>query len=299
MRRGRNSCTMVPEMRRYLFVFALLGVLAGCNQIKSLTGPTPTPPPAPTSGFYYTAVGASDGIGFGGSAVCVPLAECPNGTGYVQILHRRLAASGQVTHLNLSIPGAVMSRAVEDLANSIGRTVPGNFVERESPYVQTAATHVTVFAGGNDVNTISIGARAKGGSDPNGFADAQIRQWGTDLEDLIARIRARSANTRIVALNLPNLAASPYVSSNTVDEKRLLQRVAVGLTDRINALRSKNVLVVDLMCEPRLLLASNYASDGFHPNDAGYAIIADLVAPSFLNGTASTPNPTCPQRTIF
>jgi lysophospholipase L1-like esterase len=285
-------------MRRYLFVFALVS-LAACSKIKELTSTAPTAP-TPAQGLYYTAVGASDGIGFGGSAVCVPLADCPNGTGYVQILHRRLSQSGQaVTHLNLSIPGAVLSRTVEDLSNSIGRTVPGNFIERESPYVQTAATHVTVFAGGNDVNSIALGARAKGGSDPNGFADAQVRQWGIDLEDLIARIRARSANTRIVALNLPNLAASPYVAGNTVDEKRLIQRVAVGLTDRINALTAKNVLVVDLMCEPRLLVASNYASDGFHPNDSGYAIIADLATPAFLNGTASPPNPTCSQRTIY
>lgn len=287
----------VPEMRRYLFVFALLG-LAACSKVKDLVGPSPTAPPP--QGFYYTAVSASDGIGFGGSAVCFPGAvQCPDGTGWVQILNRRLVATGQTTHLNLSIPGAVLSRAVEDLSNSVGRTVPGNFIEREAPYVQTAATHVTVFAGGNDANSISLGARAKGGSDPNGFADGQIRQWGTDLEDLIARIRSRSANARIVALNLPNLAASPYVASLTLDEKRLLQRVAVGLTDRVNALRSKNVLVIDLMCEPRLLLASNYASDGFHPNDSGYAIIADMATAAFLNGTASTPNPSCPQRSIF
>ena len=283
-------------MRRYLLVFALLGLVA-CSKVKDLVGPSPSPTPA--QGLYYTAVGASDGIGFGGSAVCVPFADCPNGTGYVQILNRRLTQNGQVTHINLSIPGAVLSRSVEDLSNSIGRTVPGNFIERESPFVQTAATHVTVFAGGNDVNTISLGARARGGSDPNAFADAQIRQWGIDLEDLIARIRARSVNSRIVALNLPNLAASPYVASNTVDEKRLIQRVAVGLTDRINALTARSVLVVDLMCEPRLLLASNYASDGFHPNDSGYAIIADLVAPAFLTGTGGTPSPSCPQRRIF
>ena len=284
-------------MRRYLFVFALVG-LAACSKVKDIVSPDPTPTPSNTA--FYTAVGASDGIGFGGSAVCVPLTQCPDGTGYVQILNRRLTASGKtVTFLNLSIPGAVLSRSVEDLSNSIGRTVPGNFIERESPFVQTQSTHVTVFAGGNDVNSIALGARAKGGSDPNGFADAQIRQWGTDLEDLIARIRARSANTRIVALNLPNLAASPYVATNTLDEKRLLQRVAVGLTDRINSLTSKNVLVVDLMCDARLLLASNYATDGFHPNDSGYAIIADLATNAFVNGTATAPNPSCAQRTIY
>jgi lysophospholipase L1-like esterase len=78
-----------------------------------------------------------------------------------------------------------------------------------------------------------------------------------------------------------------------------MQRVAVGLSDRANALRSSTVLVVDLMCDARLLQSANYASDGFHPNDAGYAIIAELTFPALANGTASTPSTTCPQRTIF
>ena len=250
----------------------------------------------------YTAVGASDAIGFGGSAVCLPFADCPGGTGYVQILHRRLRdTGGTVSHLNMSLPGGVLSRAIEDLAASIGRRIEaGNFIERLSPFVPTATTHLTVFAGGNDANTIAQAARAGlGGSDANGYVDAQVRQWGTDYEDLIRRVRQRSANARIVALNLPNLAASPYVAANSLAEKRLMQRVAVGLSDRVNALRALNVIVVDLMCDPRLLQASNYSSDGFHPNDSGYAIIAELTFPAVANGTAATPSTSCPQRSIF
>jgi lysophospholipase L1-like esterase len=126
-----------------------------------------------------------------------------------------------------------------------------------------------------------------------------VRQWGTDYEDLIRRVRDRAPNARIVALNLPNLAAAPYLATNSLDEKRLMQRVAVGLSDRVNALRSSNVIVVDLMCDARMLQAANYSSDGFHPNDAGYAIIAELTFPALSNGTASTPSSTCGQRTIF
>ena len=47
----------------------------------------------------------------------------------------------------------------------------------------------------------------------NGYIDAQVRQWGTDLEDLVARIRSRAPNARIVALNMINLAGAPYVAS--------------------------------------------------------------------------------------
>ena len=43
---------------------------------------------------FYAAIGASDGIGFGSSSPCLPFSECPDGTGYVQILRRNLVATG-------------------------------------------------------------------------------------------------------------------------------------------------------------------------------------------------------------
>jgi lysophospholipase L1-like esterase len=215
-------------------------------------------------------------------------------------LRRELIATGRtVTHQNLSIPGAVLSRAVEDLARDIGRTVPGNFVEREAQFVPADATHVTIFAGGNDTNIIAEGARQRGGSDPNGFADAQVRQWGTDLNDLISRIRSRAPNARIVALNLPNLAGAPYVASRPTADKSLIQRVAVGLSDRVNALTSQGVLVVDLLCDARLYQSSNYGSDGFHPGDGGYRVFAELTLPALRDGANNAPNTNCPQRRLF
>jgi lysophospholipase L1-like esterase len=288
-------------MRLRLLTVALVALLAtaGCSSSSdsedSPTGPTPT-----TGPIVYAAVGASDGIGFGSSSVCFPFTECPDGAGYVQILRRDLVATGRtVTHQNLSIPGAVLSRAVEDLARDIGRTVPGNFVEREAQFVPTDSTHVTIFAGGNDTNIIAEGARQRGGSDPNGFADAQVRQWGNDLNDLISRIRSRAPNARIVALNLPNLGGAPYVASRPTADKSLIQRVAVGLTDRVNGLTAQGVLVVDLMCDARLYQPSNYASDGFHPGDGGYRVFAELTLPALRDGANNQPNPNCAQRRLF
>ena len=274
-------------MTRTLGIFAFLLLTTAACSSNSDTPTSPTP--GSNQAISYTAIGASDGIGFGGSAPCVPLDPTCDGR--------------TVSYLNLSLPGAVMSKAVEDLAAAIGRpinTLAGNFVERQAPFVPPSTTHLTIFAGGNDANTIAQAARAgRGGSDVNSYVDGQVRQWGTDYEDLIRRVRDRAPNARIVVLNLPNLAAAPYLASNPLDEKRLMQRVAVGLSDRANALRSSNVLVVDLMCDARLLQAANYASDGFHPSDAGYAIIAELTFPALANGTVSTPSSTCSQRTIF
>ena len=113
------------------------------------------------------------------------------------------------------------------------------------------------------------------------------------------RIRARAPSARIVALNMVNLAAAPYLSSRPTSEKSIMQRIAVGISDRVNALTAKNVLVVDLMCDARLYQAQNYASDGFHPGDAGYQIFADLTLPALKDGSASQPNTSCAQRRVF
>ena len=285
-------------MKRLVIAALAVSLAAGCSSTESPTSPDSGQPP------FYTAIGASDGIGFGSSSPCVPFAECPNGTGYVQILLRTLRDGGQaVGHRNLSLPGGVLSRAIEDLAREIGRPIDSlasNFIDRQAPFVPNETTQVTIFAGGNDANVIAQAARAgRGGSDVNGFVDAQVRQWGLDLEDLVGRVRSRAPNARIVALNLPNLAAAPYVSGNSTSEKSLMQRVAVGLSDRVNALAARGVLVVDLMCDARLYQAPNYASDGFHPGDGGYRIFAELTLPALRDGANPAPNSNCPQRRVF
>src|SRR6188768_2221328 len=291
-------------MQRRLVMAALVAVLGvgiACSKSDNPTSPTPTGNDGP---IFYTAIGASDGIGFGSSAPCVPFTDCPDGKGYVQILRRRLRDTGrQSTHIKLSIPSAVLSKAIEDLARDIGQPisdVAGNFVERQAPFVPAATTHVTIFAGGNDANVIGKAALAgRGGNDVNGYIDAQVRQWGTDLEDLVSRIRARAPNARIVALNMINLAGSPYLAGRPQSEKSIMQRIAVGISDRVNALTARNVLVVDLMCDSRLYVASNYASDGFHPGDNGYAIFAEDALPALRDGAHNQPNTNCAQRRLF
>jgi lysophospholipase L1-like esterase len=273
-----------------------------CNSANSDTPTGPTPSTGP---IMYTAIGASDGIGIGSSAPCFPFTECPDGRGYVQILRRELVNTGRpVTHRNLSVPGSFLSRVIQDLARENGRSaseieLAGNFIERQAPFVPADATHITIFAGGNDTNVISEAAARRAGGDVNGFIDAQVRQWGTDLNELINRIRGRAPNARIVALNLPNLAGAPYVSSRPTSEKSVIQRVAVGLSDQVNALTSQGVLVVDLLCDGRLYQPSSYSSDGFHPGDSGYQFFAELTLPALRDGANNAPNTNCPQRRLF
>jgi lysophospholipase L1-like esterase len=295
-----QSATMNLMRRMLLMSLGLAVLAASCNRDETPTTPTPTP--TPSNEVFYSALAASDGIGFGGSAPCVPFdPDCPNGTGYVYVIKRRFQSDGRTVSLsNRSLPGAVLSSAIQSLARDIGRNdIIGNFIDQIVPFVPGTSTHITIFAGGNDANVIAQAVRAgRGGSDVRGFIDAQLRQWATDVEELVRRLRARAPNARIVAFNLPNLAGAPYLSRNPLEERSVMQRIAVGLSDRVNTLTSQNVQVADLMCDARVYDGGSFATDGFHPNDRGYALIAELGYPRLSTGAGAPPSSTCPQRTL-
>ena len=61
----------------------------------------------------------------------------------------------------------------------------------------------------------------------------------------------------------------------------------------VNALVSQNVTVVDVMCDSRMYLPSNYSADGFHPNDAGYAFIAGEVVRAATSSAYPAPQSDC------
>ena len=65
-------------------------------------------------------------------------------------------------------------------------------------------------------------------------------------------------------------------------------------TTAVNVLTSQGVTVVDLMCDPRSYLPSNYSAD-FHPNDAGYAFISSEVVNAITSRRIRRPRRSCPQ----
>jgi lysophospholipase L1-like esterase len=280
---------------------AILVTLALTSAACSKGDDSPTSPsPSPSGGASYTAIGASDTAGIGSSVECFPFSPCANGMGWVQQLQRRLQQTGETTFLNLGVPGAVLSPAIEELGRRINRTYPGNFLTNQSPFTAPGSTVVTVFAGGNDANTIAQVVQAQqAGDDPRGFIDQQVGKWGDDYAALVRAVRQRAPNTRIVVLNLPNLAALPYLARNSTFEKSIMQRIAVGLSDRANALVAPNVHVVDLMCDARFLEASSLSADGFHPSDRGYALMAELAYPAMVNASHPAPPGDCGQKRIF
>ena len=269
----------------------------GLNNSNPST-PTPTGAPGPGTAIVYSAIGASDAIGHGSSRECLPVIDCPDGKGYVQVAIAQLTTKGySVAQITLAVPAGVISRTFQTLGEQYGRTIPGNLIELSAPSVLTNSTLITIFTGANEVNTITAALGGGAGSaDPAGYIDRQVAQFSTDYTTLLAAVRARSASAHIIVLNLPNLAGLPFLAGASLQQRQAAQRAAVGMTTTVIN-RLQNVTVIDLMCDARSYQTSNYSSDGLHPNDAGYAFIANEVV---LAATApyAAPSASCAQMTV-
>ena len=260
-------------------------VLGACDMVKKPTEPGPTP----GNSVSYTALGASDAIGIGSSSPCVPFSPCPDGLGYVQIVTRRLReANGNVSFLNLGVPGAVLSKEIQNIGNTVGRGIPTNFIDGELPFIARDSTLVTVFADANGVNAIGAALRPMAASQRASYVATQIQNFARDFGTFTLGIGERAPGAKIIVLNMPNLARLPYSAGYSEEERQWLRTLSVGFTTAINASRSSKVLVIDLMCHAPVYQPSIYSGDGFHPNDNGYRLLADLVT------TALTTNPLTP-----
>ena len=279
---------------------ALLLALTACSSKKDDDddgGGNPNEPSGGSSTVAYTAIGASDTTGFGGSSPCLPFADCPNGSGYVQRVTRELRNGGRTVNLlNLGIPGSVVGPEIETLARQLGRGSIGNFVERELPFVPRSTTLVTIFGGANDVNVVASAIQAgMGGGNPQGWGEQFAVGYGRDLVTIVEGVRQRAPNARILVYNPPNGAAIPSTANRTPAEKRILQAISVRFAQEANALTARNVTVLDLMCDPRSYVPSNYSDDGFHPSDSGYAFMAELALAAINSGGGPAPRSSCPQ----
>jgi lysophospholipase L1-like esterase len=300
-----NARTGSPNLRIGLCALCALLALTGlgataCNTLGN-NGPTvPSGPPAPGSTIHYTVLGASDAIGFGSSSPCLPYTECA-GNGYVFVAARQLRTQGYtVTLTDLGIPTAVISPAFLSLAQQYGHPVAGDFIDGELPFVPQNTTLVTIFAGANDVNVITaaLGGGA-GASDQGAYIDQQVRSFGDSYQALVSGIRNTAKSARLVVLNLPNLAGLPFLAGAPLSQRQAAQRASVGMTTTvINPLRAADLAVIDLMCDPRLYQPSIYSSDGFHPNDAGYAILASEVVQAATSSSYPAPQGSCAQTTL-
>ena len=284
-------------------MLAILVAFAGCSKLgvgKGDPGPTaPSGPPAAGSSLVYSAVGASDVMGIGSTTPCFVFEDC-NGTGYVWVAARQLRAQGYTVAVgSLGIPAAVISRTFQDLGSQNGRTIGGNLIEQEMPFVSRTANVVTVFTGANDVNTIIAAlGNGVGSDDQSGFIDQKVGTFAADFSTLINGIRARAGSARVIVLNLPNMSGLPYLATASLGQKQAAQRASVRMTTTaINNMQG--VTVIDLMCDARMYQRSTYSSDGFHPNDSGYAIIGAEIVKAVTSSTYAAPRGSCSQMALY
>ena len=301
----RSGGRRTPNLRIVLAVALVACATTSCDKLGlgtggNPTGPDPIPPPPAGAAIIYAAIGASDALGVGSSAPCLPIVDCPDGTGYVQVASRQLRAQGfSVTVSNLGVPTSVIGRDFELLGRQYDRQILGNFIDQELPLLRQNTTLVTIFAGGNEVNTIAaaLGGGA-GGGNPAAYIDQQVTAFGADYATLLQGIRSRANAARIVVLNVPNVAALPYLAGAPLVQRQAAQRAAAGMTMVVNALTAQSVTVVDLMCNERSYQTSSYSSDGFHPNDSGYAFIAGEVVLAATSAAYPPPRLNCPQMSV-
>jgi lysophospholipase L1-like esterase len=288
---------MTVDFRHVCTGAILLAALAGCNQGSSPTSPSPFPQPGEE--LVYAALGASDAIGVGGSVPCMPFVPCPDGTGYVQIIARQLATTHRASLTNLGIPAAVLSPRIQAIGNEYGSGIPANLIERQMPFVPRDSHVVTIFAGGNDINTIARAVEGgAGGADPRGYIVGQIDSFGAEYRQLLRGIRDRAPSARIVVANLPNFAGLPFTAGYPLVRRQVMQEIASGFSARVNASTNEGVRVVDLMCDPRAYQPGNYSSDGFHPSDPGYAFLAAEMIQAIRGTTYPPPRGSCQQMTL-
>lgn len=283
---------------RCAFVLALALSTVACGGTNSSSSPTAPTGPTPNSPVRYTALGASDAIGVGASTPCTVFAPCENGTGYVPLFARQLRSGREVTVLNMGIPAAVVSPAMQTLGRQYGRDILSNFLDQQLPFVPGDSTLITVFGGANDVNALGDAAqKGAAGSDIKGFLDSQIRVFGNDYDRLVQGLRARAPNALLILINIPNMAALPYSAGYPLIARQGLQYISVGFTREVNRHAGNRTLVLDAMCDPDTYGTSRFSSDGFHPNDAGYAYLAQRLLTTFNNGSSSASS-ACAQMSV-
>ncbi|MBD5654932.1 MAG: SGNH/GDSL hydrolase family protein [Candidatus Eremiobacteraeota bacterium] len=277
----------------------------------------------PVSTIDYTAIGASDAAGYGATVTCntsqnpveVALPTCPGGTAYVPDIERTLAAQPhtKVVLNDLGISGAVVGPKTRALIDQYGsatsstpcvpRTgtdvVPGDFITNELPSVPANATLVTIFAGGNDTNGIVNAAACMtlAGNEAGvpAFLATSIAQFGAEFEQLVTGIEAKAPSAKIVVANLPNFAAIPFAQTPEIAPvKPLLQAVSVGIDTTVyEPAAVAGLPVVDLLCNPASYVTTNFYTDGFHPDDAGYAVFATAFVTQILAATPTLPQTSC------
>ena len=190
----------------------------------------------------YTALGASDAVGIGAT---------PNTAGYVYLISDWMKA--RYTHWSL------VNRGVS------GYTAPDIVSNTLSPAIADQPQIVTLWVGGNDI--VKSGAVLE----PTATLAARYR---TAFTTILHRLRTETG-AFIVTANNPDISRTPVADGYPSFLKTLAKNDTLALNAIIaEVAAAENVPVVDLYSNPESYNPANFSSDGFHPNNAGYALMA-------------------------
>lgn len=186
--------------------------------------------------YVYAAMGASDTQGAGASSF---------EHSYVVILHKHLqAATGREWRLiNVGRSGA----RITDLA------------KRQLPLVVSARPHVvTIWTGGNDVR--------------HHVHPRSFERW---LAHILCTLQTKT-DAIIAIANLPHMDRQPFARALPLSEREWLRRRAGIYNQIISRIAERyNAALVDLSRGSLMYEPSNFSNDGLHPNERGYAGIAE------------------------
>jgi len=127
------------------------------------------------------------------------------------------------------------------------------------------------------------------------YIDTEVTAFGTDLQTLVDGILTKTgAGAKIIVADLPNFAAIPVGQAQSAPVQALLQAVSVtGIDQGVYEVGyGEGLYTVDLLCDPNSYVTSNFYTDGFHPNSAGYALLAQKYLAQITAATPQTIPPT-------
>jgi hypothetical protein len=322
-------------------IAAIACSLVGCTQLGHLQSANPNVSSPLT--YDYTAIGASDAVGYGSSAPCptslisIPNSpdmelmptpvNCPGGLGYIPDIAGLLSTGANTVNLtDLGISGATVGPTERALGNTYeplvfgpcSPCVPGDFISDELPLLPSPINTVTIFAGGNDTDAIfaHLAVVCSGGCTPQqfaGFLTADLTNFGNDYATLVGAVHQSFPFAHIYLANLPNFGLTPRgicIGSNPASPPAycgpndpalgmpqlqfILDQVTVNMdASVINQFAASGIPVIDLECDGRSYDPNNFYVDGFHPNDAGYKILAQTFAQDIKNYGGPPPQGSC------
>lgn len=234
---------MARQARRAAFfglLLAALLTLAACGGgTASLLPKAPTPTATVRPSMVYVALGASDAVGVG--------ATDPNQTAYIPLLIRRLPPHAEA--LNLGVSGYTVRQALAD---------------EMPPALAAHPSLVTVWLVGNDFRQCT-----------------PLADYQRDLDTILGQL-ASQTTAQVFVANAPDMSLLPAIRDGSAACLRGETPAQIrAVVEQWNAAIAEVVAkhhdtLVDLFHSDLAAHPEYISSDGFHPSDAGYRILANL-----------------------